>query len=42
MKTLHRAYLFALAFAALVSRPAAAEGPEFKVDPFWPKSLPNN
>jgi hypothetical protein len=21
---------------------AAAEGPEFKVDPFWPKALPNN
>ena len=22
--------------------PALAEGPKFKVDPFWPKPLPNN
>src|SRR6185437_7998282 len=28
--------LFALA------RPALAEGPKYKVDPFWPKPLPNN
>jgi len=28
--------LFALA------RPAFAEGPKFKIDPFWPKPLPNN
>jgi sugar lactone lactonase YvrE len=35
---------FALAvFTALSAAPAAqAEGPTFKVDPFWPKALPNN
>ena len=39
-----RANAFALAvFAAIsVAPPASAEGPAFKVDPFWPKALPNN
>ncbi len=27
---------------ALSAQPGAAEGPQFKVDPFWPKTLPNN
>ncbi|HXJ03130.1 MAG TPA: hypothetical protein VNH44_18065 [Micropepsaceae bacterium] len=27
---------------AFSTHPAAAEGPQFKVDPFWPKPLPNN
>jgi hypothetical protein len=31
-----------LAFAFAASAPARAEGPEYKVDPFWPKQLPNN
>ena len=25
-----------------LARPALADGPKFKVDPFWPKPLPNN
>ena len=32
--------VLAITFAA--SAPARAEGPEYKVDPFWPKQLPNN
>ena len=30
----------ALLFAAIM--PAAAQSPAFRVDPFWPKPLPNN
>jgi len=29
-----------LLFAAIM--PAAAQSPAFRVDPFWPKPLPNN
>ena len=42
MRRPHRSHLLGLAFATLLASPAAAEGPEFKVDPFWPKTLPNN
>jgi DNA-binding beta-propeller fold protein YncE len=35
------AMMLALLLFAL-ARPALAEGPKFKVDPFWPKPLPNN
>jgi hypothetical protein len=31
-----------LAGAGAFAQPAAAEGPEFKVDPSWPKTLPKN
>src|SRR4051812_23758477 len=34
--------LTVLAMAFVASAPARAEGPEYKVDPFWPKQLPNN
>src|SRR3984893_2114748 len=47
MSITYRCKLLALAFLAgcglsLCLQPAAAEGPEFKVDPSWPKQLPNN
>src|SRR5882724_6512116 len=47
MRNTHRAKFIALALLAGVGTlagapPAAAEGPEFKVDPSWPKQLPNN
>src|SRR6516164_4128991 len=35
------AFVAALTVFAL-SSPASAEGPEYKVDPSWPKQLPNN
>ena len=35
------ASVFFLGFA-IASSQAMAEGPEFKVDPSWPKQLPNN
>ena len=34
--------MLALIGALLVSPALAAEAPRFKVDPFWPKPLPNN
>src|SRR6266850_840674 len=40
-----RSRLFVSVFASMAvfaAVPAAAEGPEFKVDPSWPKQLPNN
>src|SRR6185295_16557202 len=40
-----RSRLFVSVFASMAvfaALPAAAEGPEFKVDPSWPKQLPNN
>src|SRR5258708_32763258 len=39
-----RAFLLGLSAAVVLatSLPAAAEGPDFKVDPSWPKQLPNN
>jgi DNA-binding beta-propeller fold protein YncE len=32
----------ALAALSLIALPAHAQGPAFRVDPFWPKPLPNN
>jgi hypothetical protein len=32
----------AFAFVLGLALPAIADGPTFKVDPFWPKALPNN
>ena len=38
-----RTALALVVFTALnAGAPANAEGPTFKVDPFWPKALPNN
>src|SRR3954468_4331953 len=39
-----RSWLAALAIAALPMTALAAEpaAPQFKVDPYWPKTLPNN
>jgi len=34
--------MFSVLAMILASAPARAEGPEYKVDPFWPKQLPNN
>src|SRR5438874_6838176 len=44
MRKRSKAFLLGLsaAFVLASSLPAAAEGPEFKVDPSWPKQLPNN
>ena len=44
MRNRSKAFLLGLsaAFVLASSLPAAAEGPEFKVDPSWPKQLPNN
>jgi DNA-binding beta-propeller fold protein YncE len=43
---MHRAARFALAVSALLAAPALAPAepavPQFQVDPFWPKPLPNN
>src|ERR1700680_3857905 len=39
-----KAFAVALALAAIMSAPALGENgvPQFQVDPFWPKPLPNN
>src|ERR1700688_4390082 len=45
MRDRSKAFLLGLGAALGVlatSLPAVAEGPEFKVDPSWPKQLPNN
>src|ERR1700704_5625055 len=45
MRNRSKAFLLGLSAALGVvasTLPAAAEGPEFKVDPSWPKQLPNN
>jgi len=42
MKLRSTLMLTVLAFAVAAAVPACAEGPEYKVDPFWPKQLPNN
>ena len=34
------AAMLALLFAAIM--PARAQSPTFRVDPYWPKPLPNN
>src|ERR1700691_5629188 len=36
------AVLAALVALVLTALPACAQGPAFRVDPYWPKQLPNN
>ena len=44
MKIASHTILAAVGATALLlsAAPASAEGPQFKVDPSWPKQLPNN
>ena len=42
MKRLFTGFMIGFALTLAYALPALAEGPAFKVDPFWPKPLPNN